>query len=234
MRDSDNKDDRPDGGRGLVIRWPKGPVSPEAKEEAPQAAETESEADDDSETIPVMGAPALSNGNYRTDESRSGEFVVVRQHLSCAHLPKTGGAERLTELYRYWRSLAGNDDLPEDVAPEAVNGIGLMGNVHIVDTTCDNSGGYFFRLYGSRSRFLSGKDFTGLKLGDFENPLYGRVTQDDYATVVYTGLPRFQFLHTETPVGVSNRYRLILPLSRSGYKIDKLVVAWEYTRAKLL
>lgn len=176
--------------------------------------------------------PRLAGERVDISEDTEASLRLVRRHFRFANLFNTRGAEKLSDLYQVWDSLSVNGKLPTGITPEDVFKTDLLGNIHIVDTSSDTSRGYFFRLFGTESTFLRAKDFTGMRMGDFSIKAYSRAAQDDYATVIYSGVPRFQFIHTSINHNNSNRYRLILPLSTHGDKIDKLVVAWEYTRAQ--
>ncbi|MDP6346416.1 MAG: hypothetical protein QF578_20615 [Alphaproteobacteria bacterium] len=168
------------------------------------------------------------------DASHEGEMHLIRKHLHLEDIPKMAGTQRLTELLTFWMQSRNDGDVPDWLPPEALNKIGVLGDVSVVDTTAPSSVGYWFRIWGSNLYFLGGREMTGKPLYDQDNVTYANAMLDDYATVVYTGWPRFQFIHFSTQVGLSNRYRLLLPLSSNGYEIDKVVAATQYVRAQLV
>lgn len=157
-------------------------------------------------------------------------FRLVRTHYRLSDIHQFKSAELLWKLLAAWYDGAHDNWCPKEIDPWTLKSIGLLGDVHIVDTSEPASDLWWFRLYGTGSRFFGGRDDTGARIANFDINSYAQATCDDYATVVYTGLPKFQFLHTMTERSISNRYRLILPLSAEGDIVDKLLVAWVYTR----
>jgi hypothetical protein len=157
-------------------------------------------------------------------------FRLSRAHYRLADIHKFKGVDQLQKLLAAWYDSFHDDWLPREIDPWTLKSIGLLGDVHIVDTRGPSSDSWWFRLYGTGSRFYGGRDFTRARIAEFDIGTYANATRDDYSSVVHTGLPRFQFLHTMTKLSVSNRYRLILPLSSEGDVVDKLLVAWTYTR----
>jgi hypothetical protein len=157
-------------------------------------------------------------------------FRLSRTHYRLADIQKFKGVEQLQKLLAAWYSSFHDDWLPREIDPWTLKSIGLLGDVHIVDTRGPSSDSWWFRLYGTGSRFYGGRDFTRARISEFDIGNYATATRDDYSSVVHTGFPRFQFLHTMTRLSISNRYRLILPLSSEGDLVDKLLVAWTYTR----
>lgn len=158
------------------------------------------------------------------------QFRLTRTHYRIGEMHQFKGAERLQKLLLAWRDGLHDDWLPREIDPWTLKTLGLLGDVHIVDTSAPTSDLWWFRLFGTGSNFYGGRDLTQSKVSDFDIQLYANATRDDYASVVYTALPRFQFVHTMTSLSISNRYRLILPLSLGGSTVDKLMVAWAYTR----
>jgi hypothetical protein len=157
-------------------------------------------------------------------------FRLCRTHYRLTDIQKFQGVDQLKKLLAAWYASFHDDWLPREIDPWTLKSIGLLGDVHIVDTRGPSSDSWWFRLYGTGSRFYGGRDFTRARISEFNIGTYANATRDDYSSVVHTGFPRFQFLHTMTPLSVSNRYRLILPLSSEGDLVDKLLVAWTYTR----
>jgi len=157
-------------------------------------------------------------------------FRLARTHYPLRDIHKFKGVDQLRKLLAAWYDSFHDDWLPREIDPWTLKSIGLLGDVHIVDTRGPSSDSWWFRLYGTGSRFYGGRDFTRARISEFDIGTYANATRDDYSTVIHTGLPKFQFLHTMTKLSVSNRYRLILPLSSEGDMVDKLLVAWSYTR----
>ena len=174
---------------------------------------------------PARVGPRVDDIDVPTDG-----FRLSRAHYRLNDIQKFQGVDQLQKLLAAWYASFHDDWLPREIDPWTLKSIGLLGDVHIVDTRGPSSDSWWFRLYGTGSRFYGGRDFTRARISEFDIDTYANATRDDYSSVVHTGFPRFQFLHTMTRLSVSNRYRLILPLSSEGNLVDKLLVAWTYTR----
>ncbi len=165
--------------------------------------------------------------------SDNGYFMVTKLYRP-DEVHERQGAGRLSELLTYWRDLGSSIALPNRLDPEILDRIGILPNVHLVNTAAGRPEGYEFRYWGPNSRFLGGMSLEGWQFGDFDNRLYRMTAMYDYFNVVETGEPRFQFLHTTTPLGVSNRWRLLLPVASRGGRTDRVYSATQFVRLELL
>lgn len=168
------------------------------------------------------------------DSARDNDYALITKPYRPDDVHDRQGADRLSDLLKYWSDSGSSISLPTRLDPEVLEQIGILSNIHLVDTQSSAPEGYEFRYWGPNSRFLGGISLEGQHLGDLDNDMYRITAMYDYFSVVSTGRPRFQFLHTATPMGVSNRWRLLLPVASRGTIVDRVYSATQFVRFELL
>ncbi len=169
-----------------------------------------------------------------TDQTYKGEDILVRYHYGLDDLQMLED-QRLNGLLEYWMSLHKGANLPskDDIDPVILGKIGIMGTVHILDVSQENPGNFFFRLYGSKMTLDKGKDYTGLRIGDYPVEIYSKALQEDYLTVKYTCVPRYQHVGAFMNYSTRGYSRLILPLASNGHDVDRLLVGVKFQKVEI-
>ena len=169
-----------------------------------------------------------------TDQGRQGSDVLVRYYYGLDDLRQLED-ERLNGLFDYWMSRHDGDRIPskDDVDPVDLAKLGMIGTVHILDVAPDNPAHFFYRLYGSKMTLDNGKNYTGLRIGDYPVEILSAALQEDYLTVKYTGAPRYQHVGAFVNNSTRGYTRLTLPLASDGYKIDKLLIGVKFQKIEI-
>lgn len=96
--------------------------------------------------------------------------------------------------------------------------------VHVVNTGTLNPGGYRVERYDSRATLDDGKDFTGLWVGDYPDPVYSEHLQRSYMTAASLGVPAYsEIWWTSVAHGFRSFARLIVPHT-SCNGVDKVTL----------
>jgi len=121
----------------------------------------------------------------------------------------------------------------DDIDPVDLAKLNMIGTVHILDVSPDNPAHFFFRLYGSKMTLDNGKNYTGLRIGDYPVEIWSTALQEDYLSVKYTGLPRYQHVGAFMNNSTRGYTRLTLPLASNGYHIDKLLIGVKFQKIEI-
>lgn len=168
----------------------------------------------------------LPNRARDVEQFADGEDWLLRTLLPM-ELLATAPSLNLASLADYWNEKRlGCGYLPGRSFVDPVNfaRLRVIGRVHVIDVSDDDPMNFRFKLHGTTITEFRGHDFTGSRLGELANPMHGRGLATDYFTVKMTGLPRYQRIEASYDYSRRDYYRLILPISTTGRKVDTLVV----------
>jgi hypothetical protein len=107
--------------------------------------------------------------------------------------------------------------------------IGLAGGyMHVVDTTAAEPAGYFFKFWGSAVSLDNFANYQGLRLGQFRSGPVRDGILHHYHAAASEAVPLYDVVtaHIPKPYWRATYTRVSLPLSTSGLKVDRLLVAF--------
>jgi hypothetical protein len=141
--------------------------------------------------------------------------------LAVVEAPELGPLTQ--ELMDYWLRLRADRRMPSRRDLDPLDIPKLLPGVLLLDVEHETHR-LRFRLVGTRITELYGSDFTGQYL---DNTFFGRHRDkvvDDYEQVMREGIPHHCWMEFTNRDGLEFKMeRLILPLSRDGCTVDKLI-----------
>lgn len=124
--------------------------------------------------------------------------------------------DRLGKLLSAWERLPRQPAAcVADLDPIELVEIGLLGYLHLLDTTALAPEAFRIRLWGRRLPVRGRTDFAGVRVADLPSPSLAAALMDQAAAVRDLGMPL---------VAGIEQTRLMLPLSVDGARIDHVLV----------
>lgn len=150
---------------------------------------------------------------------------VVRRRLDRATLARRESG--LHALMQYWEKLAvaGPPHL-NSFNPLELEKFGLIGKVSLMDVSRDEPTDYRILFQGNKRTIDGGADYRGLRIADYEVPLFAGAVLRDYLTAKVMGQPAYDQVAIFLPRSQLAYTRLILPFSSGGNRVTHLVVAF--------
>lgn len=163
---------------------------------------------------------ALTSGI--TDEH--GNAVVRQRHDRATLARRETGMNRLAE---YWEGLAVAGPPPLNTFnPLELETFGLVGRASLIDVSADDPAHYRILFQGSRRTIDRAADYRGMRIADYEVPLFAGAVLRDYLTVKMTGQMAYDQLVIYLPKTQLAYTRLLLPFSSGGNRVTHIVVAF--------
>jgi len=179
----------------------------------------------------AMAAPGLreSPGAFDPiDTMRDDKGNRISQRTeSLASLRARGG--NLSELLCYWEHLwhfCGG--MLSDLDPIRLHQMGILGNVHLVNTRNDDPDRFFFEIRALRAPAVPGTCTAGMLVREHPVAIVARNALREYHAARRGCEPRYALVESQL-LGADYRYRrLVLPLTTDGRIVDRLLVAVEF------
>ena len=128
----------------------------------------------------------------------------------------------LKRMVAFWDAKRGTHDVPLRGDFDPLEFWFAVGYVSLIDVTAPPRR-YFFRLDGTRQVELFGVDFTGKYLDQVYDAAGLKIAEQSYGAAVEQGEPQYHVRQVEFH-GRPIQYEIaILPLSRTGERVDMLM-----------
>lgn len=185
-------------------------------------------------SYPRSAEPTVSTGGdnlvpmtlerERVEDSSGNWMERVNRPVSALRPERIHGSVEL--LFEYWHSLwVISHGTLGDIDPIRFGQLGWLGRLHLVDVSHPDPRQFHFQIRGARIPAVSGASREGAPLGNHPLPIVADIVTRDYNRVRRDQEPLYSHLRGSL-AGAEYRYdRLILPLSTSGKRVDRLLVA---------
>ena len=121
---------------------------------------------------------------------------------------------------------------PEDIDRSVFERIGGGCMYHIVDVTSHDPLGFKFDEFDPSSTVDGGRDYTGLVVGDYPDTVIADFLARSYSRPRNSGTVGFdaitRLLADDEPE-LRRYYRYVYPLASDGYRVDKILVAINFS-----
>jgi hypothetical protein len=134
----------------------------------------------------------------------------------------------LKRMVTFWDAKRGARDWPLRTDFDPLEFWFAVGYVSLIDVHEDAGSGrrrYYFRLDGTRQVDLFGVDFTGKFLDQIADPDALKIAEQSYGAAVEQGRPQYHERQVEFHDRPIRYEAVILPLSRTGARLDMLMTA---------
>ncbi len=135
------------------------------------------------------------------------------------------GSDRLTRIYRHWQRSADDSGLPRWSGITSDTQDLFLGVVSVLDVL-DEAEDFSFRLVGPFFAKTFDRDPTGWRVSALEPKEFSVMVSGHYREVAQSGEPALHRLDLRRDGWCRCYHRLTLPASRTGARIDTLLIAY--------